>query len=183
MKLVVSVMIICVVGCAEPTVTGPLGTVLEDESLAKLSGVWRAPDGKEIHVKHVGNRLFMGILEFDSGQTKFRAVNTECILTTDGNHRFAFFKHLGESEEFYFYEVVEMTDESVALRSPDSDVFLEGVRDGAIPGQIVDQRIRGKNYQRARLDVNEDSFFGFLRKNEMNICFPKDSEVTYRKEL
>lgn len=182
MRLLIAIAVVCLFGCTDPTVARPLGARLEQQSLPKLSGVWQTPEGKQIHAKSVGERLFIGFLDFDSEQQKFIALTSECILTFDGNHNFAFFKHFEEDEGYYFYEVTKLSDEVFSLRKPDADVFRRGVNDGKISGTIISHQNYGKKYQRAHIDVNEDKFFAFLRAETMNMCFPKSSEVTYRKQ-
>src|SRR6056297_1172648 len=103
-------MVTCLSGCAEPTIKQPLGTLLEQQQLKPLQGVWRSLEGEAMQVKLTGNYFVLGYLEFDSTAGKFTAVNADCVITKVEDYTLIFFKHLAKDDEYYFSQDMELTN-------------------------------------------------------------------------
>ncbi len=166
-------MLLAIVGCADPTVSKPVGTRLDQQAMTKLNGAWKTPEGKDFEIKNLESRLFVGFLDFDKTEQRFIAINAECVVTMIGNHRFAFFSQLGDDSEYYFYQVTKLSGDVVAFRSPDPKVFMNGVQEREVEGEMRKISFRSKDYEHAFLKVSDESFLAFLMKKGMEVCFPE----------
>ncbi|MCC9604560.1 hypothetical protein LOC68_27415 [Blastopirellula sp. JC732] len=181
MRLWITAIALCLSGCVAPSVTKPLGTPLEQPSLEKLTGVWQMPNGDLIKIKNVERQLYFGVLQFDENERTFKAQTLEGIITTNADRKFLFVCGTGKTDEYFFSEVTQLGDDVITLRSPDPETFRQGVKEGKISGEIVTEKFREKEYERARIDADEDAFFAFLAEKGSDACFPPSSEQTYRR--
>jgi hypothetical protein len=174
-------IVACLCGCAEPTTKQPLGTLLEQQQLKPLQGVWRSSEGETMQVEHTGNNFVLGYLEFDSTAGKFTAVNTDCVITKVEDFTLIFFKHLAKDDEYYFSQVMELTNDHIVLRKPSAELFNNGIKARKLGGDLLVRSFRGKDYEYARVDVDEASFLKFIKAEGAQRCFPKSGELRYQK--
>jgi hypothetical protein len=130
------------VGCSSVKSTALLGEPLDAERTKAFEGVWLAPEGEPLVVKHVGqNELRVATVDWDEDQ--FKIEQAAVFLGEDEERLYANLVELDELEEAPNYAiaaVIAADDDYLLLVGPNVDAFEKAIAAGALAGTVERQQ-------------------------------------------